>query len=203
MGGKKTKRDDDDDDDGGEEKLAKKRAKKMRKMKAQEEDDDDENNNGYNFVEVPDADDDDEYEGGFEDDGNTTTNRKEEEDKEGEEEKQKEEKKKPPKPGEFPLSNTKVYMGNLSWHIDDESLKRAFVDIGEIKSIVWMEEKLTKKFLGAGVVEFSLRRRGDESSRKLWKNGFERESVRYEVGSKREHRGGEESSGGERRVVAE
>jgi nucleolin len=28
------------------------------------------------------------------------------------------------------------------------------VDIGEIKSIVWMEEKLTKKFLGAGVVEF-------------------------------------------------
>jgi nucleolin len=45
-------------------------------------------------------------------------------------------------------------MGNLSWQIDDESLKRAFVDIGEIKSIVWMEEKLTKKFLGAGVVEF-------------------------------------------------
>ena len=151
MGGKKTKRDDDDVE---AKKLAKKRAKKMRKMKEQE-DDDDENNNGYNnFVEVPDADD-DEYEGGFENDGNATTNRKEEEDKEGEEEeKQKEEKKKPPKPGEFPLSNTKVYMGNLSWQIDDESLKRAFVDIGEIKSIVWMEEKLTKKFLGAGVVEF-------------------------------------------------
>jgi nucleolin len=119
-------------------------------MKAQEENDDEKNIGYDNFVEVPDADD-DEYEGGFEDDGN----RKEEEDKEGEEEeKQKEEKKKPPKPGEFPLSNTKVYVGNLSWQIDDESLKRAFVDIGEIKSIVWMEEKLTKKFLGAGVVEF-------------------------------------------------
>jgi len=148
MGGKKTKRDDDDDVEA--KKLAKKRAKKMRKMKAQEENDDEKNIGYDNFVEVPDADD-DEYEGGFEDDGN----RKEEEDKEGEEEeKQKEEKKKPPKPGEFPLSNTKVYVGNLSWQIDDESLKRAFVDIGEIKSIVWMEEKLTKKFLGAGVVEF-------------------------------------------------
>ena len=145
MGGKKTKRDDDDDVEA--KKLAKKRAKKMRKMKAQEENDDEKNIGYDNFVEVPDADD-DEYEGGFEDDGNTTTTRKEEE------EKQKEEKKKPPKPGEFPLSNTKVYMGNLSWQIDDESLKRAFVDIGEIKSIVWMEEKLTKKFLGAGVVEF-------------------------------------------------
>ena len=147
MGEKKTKRDDDDVE---AKKLAKKRAKKMRKMKEQE-DDDDENNNGYNNFEVPDADDDD-YEGGFGDDGNAT-NRKEEEDKEGEEDEQKEEKK-PPKPGEFPLSNTKVYMGNLSWQIDDESLKHAFVDIGEIKSIVWMEEKLTKKFLGAGVVEF-------------------------------------------------
>ena len=145
MGGKKTKRDDDDDVEA--KKLAKKRAKKMRKMKAQEENDDEKNIGYDNFVEVPDADD-DEYEGGFEDDGNTTTTRKEEE------EKQKEEKKKPPKPGEFPLSNTKVYVGNLSWQIDDESLKRAFVDIGEIKSIVWMEEKLTKKFLGAGVVEF-------------------------------------------------
>ena len=152
MGGKKTKRDDDDDVEA--KKLAKKRAKKMRKMKAREENDDEKNIGYNNFVEVPDADD-DEYEGGFGDDGNATTNRKEEEDKEGEEEeKQKEEKKKPPKPGEFPLSNTKVYMGNLSWQIDDESLKRAFVDIGEIKSIVWMEEKLTKKFLGAGVVEF-------------------------------------------------
>ena len=151
MGGKKTKRDDDDDVEA--KKLAKKRAKKMRKMKAREENDDEKNIGYNNFVEVPDADD-DEYEGGFEDDGNTTTTRKEE-DKEGEEEeKQKEEKKKPPKPGEFPLSNTKVYVGNLSWQIDDESLKRAFVDIGEIKSIVWMEEKLTKKFLGAGVVEF-------------------------------------------------
>jgi len=147
-GGKKTKRDDDDDVEA--KKLAKKRAKKKRKMKAQEENDDEKNIGYDNFVEVPDADD-DEYEGGFEDDGN----RKEEEDKEGEEEeKQKEEKKKPPKPGEFPLSNTKVYVGNLSWQIDDESLKRACGDIGEIKSIVWMEEKLTKKFLGAGVVEF-------------------------------------------------
>ena len=72
----------------------------------------------------------------------------------------------PPKPGEFPLSQKKVYMGNLSWHIDEESLKAAFADIGEIRTIVWMEEKLTKKFLGAGVVEFS----SEEEAKKAVEN---------------------------------
>ena len=138
-------------------KQAKEKAKKVRKMKESIEDEFDED------FELPDADADEEenYYHGEDDNerrrnGNSTTTTNTDSDKaENDDEKQELTLKTHPEPGEFPLSNTKVYMGNLSWQIDDDSLKEAFADIGEIKSIVWMEEKLTKKFLGAGVVEFS------------------------------------------------
>jgi nucleolin len=158
--GKKSKRDDDDGEDENNDatleakKLAKKRAKKARKMKERGEEDEDEFNDA-SFLEVPDADDDEEYE---EYEHGERDEREEDEKKKkknNDDNDNKDKKPEPPKPGEFPLSSTKVYMGNLSWQIDDDSLKEAFSDIGEIKSIVWMEEKLTKKFLGAGVVEFS------------------------------------------------
>ena len=60
-----------------------------------------------------------------------------------------------PAPGTFPTSATQVYMGNLAWTIDEESLGEAFADCGEIVSVNWFEEKATGKFLGAGVVEFA------------------------------------------------
>jgi len=151
--GKKSKRDDEEENEATLEakKLAKKRAKKARKMKERGDEEEDEFNN-TNFLEVPDADDEDEeYEYG-EHAGGEENEKKKKNDNDND---NKDKKPEPPKPGEFPLSSTKVYMGNLSWQIDDDSLKEAFSDIGEIKSIVWMEEKLTKKFLGAGVVEFS------------------------------------------------
>jgi nucleolin len=59
-----------------------------------------------------------------------------------------------PAPGTFPTSGTKVYMGNLAWSIDEAAVAEAFADCGEVLSIKWFEEKETKKFLGAGVVEF-------------------------------------------------
>ena len=68
------------------------------------------------------------------------------------------EKQKPPSdapaPGTFPTSSTKVYMGNLAWSIDEAAIGEAFADCGAVVSIKWFEEKETKKFLGAGVVEF-------------------------------------------------
>jgi len=152
--GKKSKRDDEEENEAATleaKKLAKKRAKKARKMKERGDEEEDEFNN-TNFLEVPDADDEDEeYEYGEHAGGEEKEKKK----KNKNDNDNKDKKPEPPKPGEFPLSSTKVYMGNLSWQIDDDSLKEAFSDIGEIKSIVWMEEKLTKKFLGAGVVEFS------------------------------------------------
>ena len=60
----------------------------------------------------------------------------------------------PPAPGTYPINPTKVYMGNLAWSIDENAIKEAFADCGNVLSINWFEEKDTKKFLGAGVVEF-------------------------------------------------
>ena len=168
MGRKKSnKRDDDDDDDVEARKLAKKRAKKARKMKEMNEGNDDD---AYNNFEIPDADEEEEeeeeehgWEGQNDDARNDVDDGR---DVEKEDARGGKKKPDPPKPGEFPLSHTKVYMGNLSWHIDDESLKAAFADIGEIRTIVWMEEKLTKKFLGAGVVEFS----SEEEAKKAVEN---------------------------------
>jgi len=170
MGRKKSnKRDDDDDDDVEARKLAKKRAKKARKMKEMNEGNDDDDDDAYNNFEIPDADDDEEEEEEHRWEGQNDDARNDVDDgRDVEKEDARGGKKKPdpPKPGEFPLSHTKVYMGNLSWHIDDESLKAAFADIGEIRTIVWMEEKLTKKFLGAGVVEFS----SEEEAKKAVEN---------------------------------
>ena len=170
MGRKKSnKRDDDDDDDVEARKLAKKRAKKARKMKEMNEGNDDDDD-AYNNFEIPDADEEEEeeeeehgWEGQNDDARNDVDDGR---DVEKEDARGGKKKPDPPKPGEFPLSHTKVYMGNLSWHIDDESLKAAFADIGEIRTIVWMEEKLTKKFLGAGVVEFS----SEEEAKKAVEN---------------------------------
>ena len=167
MGRKKSnKRDDDDDDDVEARKLAKKRAKKARKLKEMNEGNDDDDD-VYNNFEIPDADEEEEedktWEGQNDDARNDVDDGR---DVENEDARGGKKKPDPPKPGEFPLSHTKVYMGNLSWHIDDESLKAAFADIGEIRTIVWMEEKLTKKFLGAGVVEFS----SEEEAKKAVEN---------------------------------
>ena len=47
-----------------------------------------------------------------------------------------------------------VYMGNLAYSIDEDAVIQAFEDCGEVLGIKWFEEKDTRKFLGAGVVEF-------------------------------------------------
>eukprot|EP00227_Mantoniella_beaufortii_P012337 CAMPEP_0197597050 /NCGR_PEP_ID=MMETSP1326-20131121/26458_1 /TAXON_ID=1155430 /ORGANISM="Genus nov. species nov., Strain RCC2288" /LENGTH=221 /DNA_ID=CAMNT_0043163661 /DNA_START=39 /DNA_END=704 /DNA_ORIENTATION=- len=60
----------------------------------------------------------------------------------------------PPAAGVFPIASTKVYMGNLAYSIDEAAIKAAFEDCGEVIGVNWFEEKETKKFLGAGVIEF-------------------------------------------------
>jgi len=62
-----------------------------------------------------------------------------------------------PKPGDAaanPDGITEVFMGNLSFDIDDSSLKEAFKDCGEITNIKWLEHKDTGKFKGCGFISF-------------------------------------------------
>ena len=48
-----------------------------------------------------------------------------------------------------------VFVGNLSWDIDEDTLRGAFKDCGEITAIRWGEDKQTGEFKGYGHVEFS------------------------------------------------
>ena len=48
-----------------------------------------------------------------------------------------------------------VFVGNLSFNIDEDSLREAFKDCGEITSVRFAEDKVTGEFKGFGHVEFA------------------------------------------------
>jgi len=48
----------------------------------------------------------------------------------------------------------KVFLRNLSWSIDDDTIKKFFEDCGEITDIFWLTDKESGKFRGSGFVTF-------------------------------------------------
>lgn len=53
-----------------------------------------------------------------------------------------------------PTGTTEVFMGNLSFSIDEDSLKDAFKDCGGVTNIKWLEDRDTGKFKGCGFISF-------------------------------------------------
>jgi len=52
-------------------------------------------------------------------------------------------------------TSTKAFVMNLSWQIDEDTLKAALEPkTGKIVSVKWMEDRETGKFKGSGIVEF-------------------------------------------------
>lgn len=51
-------------------------------------------------------------------------------------------------------ANEKVFLGNLSWDIDDDSIKDFFKDCGTLVDIFWLTDKESGKFKGCGFVTF-------------------------------------------------
>jgi nucleolin len=49
---------------------------------------------------------------------------------------------------------TTVFVGNLSFHIDEDTLREAFSSCGEIASIRFAEDRETGAFKGFGHIEF-------------------------------------------------
>ena len=58
-------------------------------------------------------------------------------------------------PSAKPDGCTCVFVGNLSYDIDDDTLKKAFASCGEVTSIRWGMDRETGDFKGYGHVEFS------------------------------------------------
>ena len=53
-----------------------------------------------------------------------------------------------------PTGTSEVFMGNLSFQIDDDTLKDAMKDCGTITNIKWLEHSDTGRFKGAGFITF-------------------------------------------------
>mmetsp|Transcript_22071 Transcript_22071/g.43865 ORF Transcript_22071/g.43865 Transcript_22071/m.43865 type:complete len:371 (+) Transcript_22071:35-1147(+) len=51
-------------------------------------------------------------------------------------------------------ANEKLFLGNLSWDIDDDAIREFFKDCGTLTDIYWLEDKETGRFKGCGFVTF-------------------------------------------------
>ena len=63
-----------------------------------------------------------------------------------------------------------VFMGNLSWQIDEASLQEAMKECGTITNCKWLEDRDTGKFKGCGFVTFSS---PEEAAKAVAMNGQE------------------------------
>jgi len=54
-----------------------------------------------------------------------------------------------------PAGGTTVFLGNLSFDVQDSNINELFADCGEVKEIRWINDKETGKFKGCGFVEFN------------------------------------------------
>jgi len=55
---------------------------------------------------------------------------------------------------ERPAGCKTVFLGNLSFNIEDNAIHELFAECGEIKQIRWLHDKETNDFKGCGFVEF-------------------------------------------------
>jgi len=53
-----------------------------------------------------------------------------------------------------PNANEKLFIGNLSFDIDDDGIKAFFKDCGEIVDVFWLKDRDTDRFKGCGFVTF-------------------------------------------------
>ncbi len=53
------------------------------------------------------------------------------------------------------INNKKLYVGNLSWGVNDDSLKSAFEECGEVTSAMVAIDKMTGRSRGFAFVEFA------------------------------------------------
>jgi len=90
-------------------------------------------------------------------------------------------------------ASSRIYVGNLSFDINEEGIRAAFKDIGEITLIDWMEDKRTGKFRGAGFLTF---KDPETANKSLALNGTELlgRQMKIEL-SKPNNRGGDRPRG--------
>jgi len=62
----------------------------------------------------------------------------------------------------------RLFLGNLSYDVDDDKAREFFKDCGELTDIFWMTDRETGDFRGIGIVEFTTQENADKA---ILKNG--------------------------------
>lgn len=78
-----------------------------------------------------------------------------------------------------------MFLGNLSWSIDDDTCKEFFKDCGEIVDLFWLTDKESGKFKGAGFATFDT---AEAATKAAEKNGTEllERPIKVEISKPRE-----------------
>lgn len=62
-----------------------------------------------------------------------------------------------------PEGSRKLFIGNLSYNIDDETIVDFFKDCGELTGLRWISRQGTEEFRGCGFVEFGATEEADKA----------------------------------------
>lgn len=97
------------------------------------------------------------------------------------------------------MSRKKLFVGNLSWSTDEESLKTHFSKIGAVVSVRIIADQYTGKSKGFGFVEMDSPELAQTAIKELNDQPFMDRNLRVSLALERAERSGNERGGGERR----
>jgi len=66
------------------------------------------------------------------------------------------------------VEGNRLFLGNLSFKVDDDAIRAFFKDVGELTDIHWVTDKQTGKFYGTGFIAFAT---AEEAKAAVAKNG--------------------------------
>ncbi|CAI7589611.1 unnamed protein product [Penicillium glandicola] len=91
---------------------------------------------------------------------------------------------------------SKIYVGNLSWHTSDESLRAAFGEFGNIVDSIVMVDRETGRSRGFGFVTFSSAEEAEAAINALNEQDLDGRRIRVNLANARPSNGGGFNGGG-------
>jgi len=94
-------------------------------------------------------------------------------------------------------ASTRVFIGNLSFQIDDDAIRKFFAEVGELTDIHWVTDRETGKFYGTGFITFAT---VEEAKAAVAKSGQEvlGRNIRIDFAQKRGERAPNSNAGSPR-----
>ncbi|RAQ57710.1 glycine-rich RNA-binding protein 2 [Aspergillus flavus] len=94
------------------------------------------------------------------------------------------------------MSSAKVYVGNLSWNTNDESLRQTFSEFGNVLDAIVMKDRETGRSRGFGFVTFSAQTEADAAIGGLNEQELDGRRIRVNLANARPAGGSRNYGGG-------